>query len=183
MRSTDLKNLLKKTAVRKRNAGLIEQVDDSDKEFKITIPIRAMGKPRMTRADAWVSKEDYFTKGRPEVIRYRRFKRELQEYLSCMPENRTPYQVDFSAYFPFPESYSLKKRAALAGTIYTIMPDRDNIDKAILDSFLERDQGVAIGRLEKYWDDGGGQRIELIIKYGKAPRKELVGKFAKGDFR
>jgi Holliday junction resolvase RusA-like endonuclease len=72
--------------------------------------------------------------------------------------------VSWVAYFPIPQSWSKKKKAEMAGQLHRQVPDRDNVDKAILDALFKDDSGIAAGHIEKRWDDGNGPRIELEIE-------------------
>lgn len=111
-----------------------------------------MGKPRMTQRDKW--------KKRPAVLRYHAFKDELKLRVG----SRIPQDVDtvsWIVYFPMPKSWSKKKKAAMAGEKHRQKPDRDNIDKAILDAIFPEDSGISDGELKKRWDDGNGARIVL----------------------
>jgi len=65
------------------------------------------------------------------------------------------------AYFTPPQSWSKKKRAAAIGTLHRSKPDRDNIDKGILDAMFEEDAGIASGTIEKRWAENS--RIEITI--------------------
>lgn len=123
----------------------------------ITVPVVPLGKPRMTRADAW--------KRRECVQSYWNFKDELRLRLgrSSVSIPHLIKGVSWFAYFPIPKSWSKKKASEMAGTIHQVKPDRDNIDKAILDSLFGDDSGVAIGLTGKFWDDGEGARIEILF--------------------
>lgn len=70
--------------------------------------------------------------------------------------------VSWKAYFPIPKS---KAKKGLAGTPHTVKPDRDNVDKGILDALFENDSGVAMGELVKLWDDGLGPRVEVTLDW------------------
>jgi Holliday junction resolvase RusA-like endonuclease len=50
------------------------------------------------------------------------------------------------------------------GQPHRAKPDRDNIDKAILDALFPDDSVVAEGYLCKLWDDGKGARIEIEME-------------------
>ena len=121
--------------------------------MKVIARVTPMGAPRMTQRDKW--------KKRPVVVRYRAFKDALRESVPDVPEDAAG--VSWVAYMPFPKSYSKKKRAELAGQAHRQKPDRDNIDKAILDTLFKEDCRISFGTLSKRWDDGGGARIELEI--------------------
>lgn len=122
--------------------------------FTFIIPIDPMGKPRMTQRDKWAK--------RPCVMRYRDYADTLRE--KCQGIMPSPTVVSWTAFFTMPKSWSLKKQAALKGQLHRAKPDRDNIDKGILDALWEQDSGVARGTLEKRWDDGNGARIEITVQ-------------------
>ena len=122
--------------------------------YSAVIPIIPMGAPRMTQRDRW--------KKRPVVIRYHAFKDALR--LGCAGHPERPLDVSWRAYLPIPKSYSKRKREALMGQPHRMKPDRDNIDKAILDALFSEDAGIAEGHIAKFWDDGQGPRIEITMK-------------------
>ena len=127
----------------------------------ITFNIPPMGKPRITRRDPWAK--------RPCVLRYWEFKDALQAILEAnvdVPEfidNGTIYRVDWIAYFPMAKSWSKLKRSKHMGQIHQQKPDRDNVDKAILDAIFIDDSVISDGLLKKRWDDGAGARIEIVF--------------------
>lgn len=125
-------------------------------DLYIAIPMVAMGKPRMTRRDVW--------KKRPVVLKYHAWCDELRLRLIYWPKD--PVDVSWTVYFPFPKSYSKRVCEELRGTPHRLRPDRDNIDKAILDALFDKDERIATGTLQKYWDDGEGPRIILQISTG-----------------
>ena len=111
------------------------------------------GKPRMTRSDSW--------KKRPCVVEYWSWADKVREAFGISEKfEECPIRVDWQAYFPIPKS---KAKKGLAGKPHTVKPDRDNVDKGILDALFQNDSGVASGTLEKFWDDGGGPRLEIKI--------------------
>ncbi len=107
----------------------------------------------MTQRDKW--------QRRPVVMRYRAFKDLLRA--ACVGHPVRPLEVSWRAYLPIPKSYSKAKRAALMGQPHRAKPDRDNIDKAILDALFPDDFVVAEGHIFKVWDDGQGARIEITM--------------------
>ena len=119
-----------------------------------TIYIEPMGKPRMTQRDKWL------TPPRDCVKRYRRYSDAIKKAMKGVDLDDV-YCVSWTCYLPIPKSWSKKKKAAMAGAYHKQKPDRDNIDKGILDSLFKDDSGVCAGVLRKYWDDGQGARIEL----------------------
>jgi Holliday junction resolvase RusA-like endonuclease len=117
-----------------------------------TIHAEPMGKPRMTQRDKWAK--------RPAVLRYRAF---ADKARASAPANlpSSPIRVDWTAFLSMPDSWSAKKKAAHKGQLHQSKPDRDNIDKGILDALWESDSCIATGTIEKRWDDGNGPRIEI----------------------
>lgn len=113
-----------------------------------------MGKPRMTRADAW--------KKRSCVLRYWAYKDELNKWAKTlhftMPESH--YHLVF--YLPMPPSWSAKKRADMLGKPHQGKPDKDNLEKGFLDSLCAEDSGIWDGRVSKYWSKVG----EITIRTG-----------------
>ncbi len=118
------------------------------------VMIEPMGKPRMTQRDKW--------RKRDVVVRYREFADRLRA--ACFGVMSNPSRVSWKAFLPMSESWSKKKKALLQGRPHRLKPDRDNIDKAILDALWENDAGVASGEIAKFWDDGRGARIELTVE-------------------
>ena len=133
----------------------------------VTFPVVPVGKPRMTQRDRW--------KKRAPVLRYHAFKDELRLMVSRLPHLRATLasgevlRVSWTAYFPMPASWSKRKKAAMAGALHRSKPDRDNVDKAILDALFEEDSGIAAGHLEKRWDDGRGPRLEIVFETETSP--------------
>jgi len=116
--------------------------------------VTPMGKPRMTQRDKWAKRDC--------VLRYHAFADKLREYfkdidLSCI------HSLSWTAYFPMPDSWSKKKKRNMRGQPHWNKPDRDNVDKAILDALFKNDSGISIGILSKRWDDGDGARIDIEI--------------------
>lgn len=115
-----------------------------------------MGKPRMTQSDKWNKRE--------VVVRYRAYADRLR--LLCAGINPDAIGLTWTAYFEIPKSWSKKKKEAMKGKLHRQKPDRDNVDKGILDALFKEglgDQGIATGTLTKYWDDGQGPRLEIIV--------------------
>lgn len=123
-----------------------------------------MGKPRQSRSDKW--------KKRDCVVRYRSWADSAREQA---PRNliKDPVEVNWTAYLPMPKSWSKKKKLEMAGKPHRTKPDRDNIDKALLDALWSEDQGIAKGAIEKRWDDGCGPRL-IVEVYSQSQRKEAA---------
>jgi Holliday junction resolvase RusA-like endonuclease len=120
----------------------------------IVVRLIPIGKPRMTQRDKWAK--------RPAVIRYREFADSLRLQIGHLVPPDV-LRLSWIAYFPMPESWSKKKKEEMRGKPHRQKPDRDNVDKAILDSLFDDDSGIASGTLDKRWDDDGGARIELTF--------------------
>ena len=158
MKSTNLSKV--SDDVKKRNPHLFKKQPkkQSEKQHvekrirKITVPIVPIGKPRMTQSDKW--------KKRPAVVRYYAFKDELRKAVGELGDVEI---LSWVAYLPIPKSWTKKKKLEMKGKPHRQKPDRDNIDKAILDALFKDDSGIAGGTIFKYWDDGKGTRLVIII--------------------
>ena len=113
-----------------------------------------MGKPRMTQRDKWMKREC--------VVRYRSW---ADKARAAAPKtlNPKPTSVSWTAYISMPASWIQKKKDAMRGQLHQSKPDRDNIDKGVLDALWESDSCIATGTIEKRWDDGKGARIEITV--------------------
>jgi len=107
-----------------------------------------MGKPRMTRADKW--------KKRPEVLRYRAFCDHVRLLGVKLPEANS--HITFIP--PLPKSWSKKKRAEMNGKPHQSKPDKDNLEKALLDALFEDDAHIWDSRVTKLW----GEVRQIIIR-------------------
>jgi len=123
-------------------------------ERHFIIPGDPIGKPRQTQRDKWAK--------RPCVMMYRAWADHARACAGDLPDN--PLSVDLLAYFEFPESYSKKQRAALAGRPHRVKPDADNIIKCI-DALFKNDSMIADASCAKRWDDGQGARLEVLIQF------------------
>ena len=99
-------------------------------------------KPRMTRSDKW--------KQRPCVMKYRAFKDEVRLNKVELPES---YHVVFV--MPMPGSWSKKKRATMDNQPHKQTPDKDNMEKALLDAIYGDDSHKWDGRVTKVWGKVG----------------------------
>jgi Holliday junction resolvase RusA-like endonuclease len=122
-------------------------VEMTEKAYNIT----PLGKPRQTRADKW--------KKRPEVLRYRAFCDEVRLNKVTLPESG--YHVIFV--LPMPPSWSKKKRALMDGEPHQQKPDKDNLEKALLDALFGEDSHIWDGRVTKIWGETG----KMIIREGE----------------
>lgn len=109
-------------------------------------PIVPMGAPRMTRADAW--------RGREVVLRYRAFKEECRlRRVDIQNGDRVVFVL------PMPPSWSKKKKAEMDGKPHLSKPDRDNIEKAVLDAMFEDDAHIWDLHTQKIWGYEGCIRV------------------------
>jgi len=105
------------------------------------IKVDHMGKPRMTRKDQY----------RPVVLRYWAYKDHLNANRLQMPS--AYYHMIFV--LAMPKSWSNKKKTAMRGTPHQQVPDKDNLEKAVLDAIYKNDSHVWDGRVTKIWGDRG----------------------------
>lgn len=123
--------------------------------MSFTIPGTPVGAPRMTQADKW--------KQRPCVVRYRSWKDAARKAAGELPPTSSITYVSWTAYFEPPASWSNKRRAAAMDERHRSKPDRDNLDKALLDALFPEDQGISDGIIRKRW--GVWARLEVEIGY------------------
>jgi len=118
----------------------------------IKIPGTPLGKPRMTRRDKWAK--------RACVVRYRDWADKVRAIAGAVPPAESVRRLSWVATFEPPKSWSARKWAAAYGMLHRGKPDRDNIDKAILDAlYPEGDAAIAAGTIEKRW----GAVASLVI--------------------
>lgn len=119
--------------------------------------ITPVPQPRMVRSDKWAK--------RPRVLRYFAFRQECKLKKVWLPEN---YHVIFV--MPMPKSWSLKKCEQMNGQPHKAKPDKDNLEKALLDAVHADDAGVWDGRATKVW----GFRSCICIAEIERPSNEYV---------
>lgn len=115
----------------------------------IVFEINPMGKPRMTQRDKWLNPP------RKPVALYWKFKdyliKEANKIGFKMPESS--YHI--IAYIQMPHSWPDKKKNYMDKTPHQQKPDKDNIEKGILDALCKSDAEVWDGRITKYWSRSG----------------------------
>lgn len=117
-----------------------------------------LGKPRMTQRDRW--------KQRPCVVQYwkwcdkLRAKAGLRQKLTLT----APHKLYICAWFQLPSRLTKKRLTEVSGTYHTCTPDWDNVAKGVMDALLVNDSMVSIGRVCKFWDDGDGPRVEIVLE-------------------
>lgn len=130
-------------------------VDEAGRVW-ITIYGTPIAKPRMTQRDKWAKRDC--------VMRYRDWADRLRKIAAGkIPPVDQIAALNWNAYFEPPRSWTKKKRIESIGKPHRTKPDRDNIDKAVLDSLFKNDSGIACGRIEKLWDWNAGIEIEIIL--------------------
>lgn len=126
------------------------------KTIKIDVPVRPMGKPRMTQRDRW--------KKRPTVERFHQWKDEMRKHLPDLPPAEKILDLSWRAELMPAKSLSKKKKAEMIGQLHRQKPDRDNIDKAILDLLFSEDQAIASGTIEKVWSERDHLTIYITME-------------------
>jgi Holliday junction resolvase RusA-like endonuclease len=112
--------------------------------------ITPVPKCRMTQRDKWAK--------RPAVLRYRAFCDEVRVKGVSMPESGS--HIVFV--LPMPKSWSKKKREMMDGQPHQQRPDKDNLEKALLDALFEDDSHIWDSRVSKIWGEEG--RIEITTE-------------------
>jgi Holliday junction resolvase RusA-like endonuclease len=107
------------------------------------IPIDPVSAPRQVRKDAW--------KPSPAVRRYRAYRDELKIKGLQLPEN-FHHMVFVLA---MPSTWSKVKQAQFEGQPHRQKPDRDNLEKAVLDSYFGEDCHIWNGQTTKVWGQVG----------------------------
>lgn len=110
--------------------------------------IDPVAKPRMTRRDKW--------KPRRCVTQYFAFRDLVRLSRVELPESG--YHIIFV--MPMPKSWSKKKKAEMDGKGHQQTPDKDNLEKGLLDAVFKDDCRVWDGRVTKIW----GEKGKIIIK-------------------
>lgn len=119
-----------------------------------------MGAPRMTQRDRWAKRE--------RVERYHAIRDGLR---ASVPEHIRGrlgecYRLDWVVWVPMPETWSKRKRAAMAGGWHRAgRLDRDNLDKTVLDALFEQDGGVACGLIGKRWAVDGVSKVDFVAHF------------------
>ena len=94
-------------------------------------------------------------------MKYRAFADELRLKIGNYPS--APLIVNWTAYLPMPKKWDKATRERMSGAAHRVTPDRDNIDKAILDALFPDDSMIHGGSIYKFWDDGAGPRLIIEI--------------------
>lgn len=109
-------------------------------------PITPVPAPRQVRKDAW--------KPSPPVLRYRSYRDELR-----IKGLRIPEEFHHMVFvMPMPPHWSEAKRREHEGRPHRQKPDRDNLEKAVLDCYYGEDCHVWNGQTTKIWG-----RVGLLL--------------------
>lgn len=125
--------------------------------YPIVYPIVPVPAPRQVRKDKFNPSD--------AVLRYRAFKDEVR--IRHVPLPSDFYHVVFV--LPMPASWSAKRIYKMAGTAHRCVPDRDNLEKALLDAvFPDCDGHCWNGWTSKIWGFSGSiiihdQPIERLM--------------------
>lgn len=131
-------------------------------------PIPPTPAPRQVRSDAW--------KPGPRVLRYRAFRDEVALRKVVIPQ---PFaHVIFL--MKIPNSWAAAKQLAACGMPHQQKPDRDNLEKALLDSVFGEDCTIWDGRSTKLWAPRAGIVVsdQYIHAFSLPVRVEEFERFA-----
>jgi len=122
---------------------------NKDDDYVVVYPIVPVPKPRMTQSDRW--------KKRPCTARYWSFKDDCKKFNVLIPESGS--HITFI--MPMPKSWSNKKRLDMFGKPHQQRPDKDNLEKALLDAVYDEDCRVWDSRVSKIWGAFGAIRVSV----------------------
>jgi Holliday junction resolvase RusA-like endonuclease len=84
-----------------------------------------------------------------------------KEQVGTLPHPKAIRSLSWVAYFAPPASWSEKRKRAALGKRHMSKPDKDNLEKEILDSLFEDDSAISDGASSKRW--GLPPRVEITI--------------------
>jgi len=132
-------------------------------------PITPVAKPRMTQSDKW--------KKRPIVQRYWEFKSLIHYYKVELPEF---YHVVF--FIETPKSWPKKKKDKMRFQPHKQTPDKDNLEKGLLDALYGNDAHVWTGECSKLWADTAGMVIiEKVFNWGLIEQAKQIFQINSAD--
>jgi Holliday junction resolvase RusA-like endonuclease len=108
-------------------------------------PIKPCTKPRQTQRDKWLDPP------RAPVRRYRNFKDEVK--LHCVMVAECNCHIIF---------HIETKKKELWGLPHQVTPDKDNLEKALLDAIFSNDAAIWDSRVSKRWAEAGAIEINVI---------------------
>jgi len=107
-------------------------------------------KPRMTQRDKWLSPP------RPCVAQYRAFKDQIR--LSKVTVNPSGDHIIF--FMPIPKGLKPEEKARRVGKPHTFKPDKDNLEKGLLDAIYSDDCHIWNSTVTKIWSDKPGILVD-----------------------
>lgn len=123
-------------------------------QYKV-YPVAPVSKPRMTQRDKWAK--------RKPVLEYYAYKDELRMRGVQLPESG--YHVIFV--IEVPASWSARKKLEAYGKPHQSKPDKDNLEKGLMDALFEDDSKVWDGRVTKIWGPSGaiaiGKAVDFVV--------------------
>lgn len=108
-------------------------------------------KPRMTQKDKWNPSE--------AAKRYFAYRDEVKYRKVFVPVAN--YHITFI--LPMPKSWSEQKKQEMDGQPHQQVPDKDNLEKGLLDAIYGDDSHVWDGRVTKRW----GRKGQIIVEIGE----------------
>lgn len=124
----------------------------------IVFNVNPMGKPRMTQRDKWLKPP------RKPVALYWSFKDVLKAESAKINFSMPESDYHIFCIIQMPNSWSDKKKNQMNNAPHQQKPDKDNIEKGILDALLDDDSKVWDGRVTKRWGRSGKIIIYPINK-------------------
>lgn len=122
-------------------------------------PVTPVPAPRQVNADRWSPSD--------RVKRYRAYRDELKLRQIWVPT--TFHHAVFL--LPMPKSWKPTEREAMDLTAHKQTPDRDNLEKALLDATFGNDCEIWNGQTTKLWGCIGG----IIVADHPLPVTDIVG--------
>ncbi len=120
-----------------------------------------IGKPRMTQKVKWER-----TDGQDRYFAWADKARETVTGNTNQKLNANDYLGFYAfAHIAMPDSWSAKQKTRHAGCLCLSKPDKDNIEKSIMDAIFEQDQRICLGGVvAKFWcEEGAEPRIDLFL--------------------
>ena len=131
-------------------------ISPDGKSINIVVFCAPPGKPRMTRRDKWLK--------RPATTRYWDWCDRVRNLVgNAIPPAEKTSAVNWTAFFEPPASWRKADRISTIGKPHRVKPDRDNIDKAILDCLWKSDSGIYRGLIAKYYGETARLEIEILL--------------------
>ncbi len=124
-------------------------------------PIDPVSAPRQSRGDRW--------KPSPRVLRYRAYRDELLVKGLQIP---TPF-CHMVFVIEMAPSWPERKKAAHEGMPHLLKPDRDNLEKAVLDTAYGEDCHIWNGATTKLWGRRGVLLVSDVFIHFDGQRRDL----------